>query len=263
MTGQLEFRACASRTRSSPPFAKFEPAIAVSRRDTTWYNVSRYYSWLAGSFDILCGSLRPCSWLPLILARTTRKIGRGTCVYCAIFVGIIWCTLEPLLCTLKSRTELNIFWARTEQYFEYYMTANAHSNVCLHWYRHAKEMFFPLPPYAADHGLLFSPPPFLVRQGPSWFPQPRDEETTDISGWENRTDIFFLGARWLLLNSHIWKGRGYWYRGSISQLHRAEQIRAGSELLAWQLTLSLLTTEEWSISNIKYNITQYEQFVFP
>ena len=31
------------------------------------------------------------------------KIGtfRGTCVYCAILIGIIWCILEPLSCTMK------------------------------------------------------------------------------------------------------------------------------------------------------------------
>ena len=35
---------------------------------------------------------------------------RGTCVYCAIFIGILWCTLEPLR---SMHTEMNTLWART------------------------------------------------------------------------------------------------------------------------------------------------------
>ena len=46
------------------------------------------------------------TWPPHTLAyqiTAQTKIGtcRGTCVYCAIYIGIIWCTLEPLSCTLK------------------------------------------------------------------------------------------------------------------------------------------------------------------
>ena len=42
----------------------------------------------------------------------TGKIGtfRGPCVYCAIFMGILWCTLEPLR---PMHTEMNTLWART------------------------------------------------------------------------------------------------------------------------------------------------------
>ena len=45
------------------------------------------------------------------------KIGtfRGTCVYCAIFIGILWCTLEPLR---PMHTEMNTLWARTQSWTE-------------------------------------------------------------------------------------------------------------------------------------------------
>ena len=46
-----------------------------------------------------------------------KKIGtfRGTCVYCAIFIGILWCTLEPLR---PMHTEMNTLWARTQSWTE-------------------------------------------------------------------------------------------------------------------------------------------------
>ena len=50
-----------------------------------------------------------------------KKIGtcRGTCAYCAIFIGTIWCTLEPLSCTLKWTCTLNKnripFWVLCQQ----------------------------------------------------------------------------------------------------------------------------------------------------
>ena len=83
-------------------------------------------------------------------------------------------------------------------------------HLCLSW-----KIIFCLPPCAADHGLLLSPPLFLVKQKRSSWEKflslPSGWENVGLSpGWENRTDIFFLAARWLLLisanSASDWRG---------------------------------------------------------
>ena len=68
-----------------------------------------------------------------------NKIGTcgGTCVYCATFIGIIWCTLEPLPCTLKRTCTLS----KNRIPFRVFMTANAYRNQtckCVRLTWHAK-----------------------------------------------------------------------------------------------------------------------------
>ena len=59
------------------------------------------------------------------------KIGtfRGTCVYCAILIGIIWCILEPFM-----YNEMDIFWARTEYHFEYCIWQQMLTEMFAFWF---------------------------------------------------------------------------------------------------------------------------------
>ena len=74
-------------------------------------------------------SMQAPSFLPILNCHCYYiKIGtfRGTCVYCAIFIGIIRCTRAS---PPHAHWNEHVLWARTEFHFEYYMAANA-SQTC-------------------------------------------------------------------------------------------------------------------------------------
>ena len=61
-----------------------------------------------------------------------KKIGtcRGTCAYCTISIGIIWCMRASLM-----YAEMNMYSGQEQNHFEYYMTANASQTCkCVTWH---------------------------------------------------------------------------------------------------------------------------------